>query len=173
MPNKDERTWVHNALELNPDTGEMRLFGIRTVLVDPLTCCQRVDELLGSGGEIIIHFIWFEQGLQVFDKIAKDNPNRTRDEILKKIVDTQPLSGLGITTLTITHQNPLTARIVVKNPPFKTVRGSAKRLISSFWEGVLYGYSDQKVTSRNFRYDKERDEFRFTIITIPTAKLPY
>jgi hypothetical protein len=54
---------------------------------------------------------------------------------------------------------------VIKDPPVKTLKGSQKHLIGSFWAGVLSKYFDKQLTCKEFAYDAEKDEFSCVITT--------
>jgi len=139
--------------------------GIRTQVTNPVPACEKIDKIFGSGGEAIIHYMWHEQGLQLFDQMLKNSPEKTREELLKELVDMQPQTGWGSATVTIVRQNPPTIGIVVKTPPIKTIKGSQKHLIGSFWAGVFTRYFNKQLTSKKFSYNAEKDEFS-CVITI-------
>jgi cysteinyl-tRNA synthetase len=47
----------------------------------------------------------------------------------------------------------------------KTIKGSQKHLIGSFWAGVLSEYFERRLMPKNFNYNSEKDEFS-CLITI-------
>jgi hypothetical protein len=49
--------------------------------------------------------------------------------------------------------------VSIRNPPVKTLRGSQKHVIGSFWAGALSVYFNKPLLSKNLGYDAEKDEF--------------
>jgi len=139
--------------------------GVRALVTNPVPACDKIDNMFGSGGEAIIHYMWFEQGHKFFDQMLQNSPDKTKEELLKELIDVQPKAGWGEVKITIVRNNPPTVEIVVKNPPIKSVKGSQKRLIGSFWAGVFTRYFDRQLTCKNFSYNAEKDEFS-CLITI-------
>jgi len=152
---------VEAKKEVKPDREKckMTFHGVRTQVVNPIPACEKIDKIFGSGGEAIIHYMWFEQGLKLFDQMLQNSPNKTKEELLRELIDAQPQTGWGTATATIVRLNPPTIEIVVKNPPVKTVKGSQKHLIGSFWAGVFTRYFNKQLTCKDFWYNSEKDEF--------------
>jgi len=140
--------------------------GVRAQVTNPIPACEKIDKMFGSGGEAIIHYMWFEQGHKLFDQMLQNSsPNETKEELLKELIDAQPQTGWGTATITIVRNNPPIIEIVVKDPPVKTVKGSQKHLIGSFWAGVFTRYFDKQLTCKEFSYNPERDEFSCLIVS--------
>lgn len=139
--------------------------GIRTQVIAPIPACERIDRMFGSGGEAIIHYMWFEQGFKLFEQMTQNSPEKTKENILRDLVDVQPITGWGVTTATIIRQVPPTVKMVVQDPPVKTLKGSQKHLIGSFWTGAFTKYFDKQLICKEFEYDPEKDEFSCLITT--------
>jgi hypothetical protein len=105
----------------------------------------------------------FEQGRQLFEAMITNSPNKSKEELLKEVVDVQPQAGWGITSVEILSVNPPKIEIGVKNPPVKTLQGSSKHLIGSFWAGVLSKYFNKQLKCAIFSYDEKEDAFRCII----------
>ncbi len=149
----------------NNHKGETTFNGIRTQVIAPIPACERIDRMFGSGGEAIIHYMWFEQGFQLFEQMMRNSPEKSKDNILRDLVDVQPITGWGVIIATILRHVPPTVKIVVKDSPVKTVKGSQKHLIGSFWTGVFTKYFNRQLTCKEFDYDPEKDEFSCLITT--------
>jgi len=143
----------------NREKREMPFHGVRIQMINPIPACEKIDKMFGSGGEAIIHYMWFEQGLKLFDQMLQNSPNKTKEELLKELIDVQPKTGWGTATITIVRPNPPTIEIIVKDSPVKTVQGSQKHLIGSFWAGVFTKYFNTQLTCKDFWYNSEKDEF--------------
>jgi len=146
------------------ETDEIQ-FGVRGLLTNPLSACEKIDKIFGSGGEAIVHHMWFESGHDLFDKMIKSNPNKSAQELLKALIDMQPRTGWGIVSIRTLHASPPIVDVVVKNPAVKTLKGSQKHMIGSFWAGIFSRYFNRQLVCRNFSYDTDRDEFTCTITT--------
>jgi len=145
--------------EAKPDRGKREMYfqGVRVQVTNPIPACEKIDKMFGSGGETIIHYMWFEQGFKLFDQMLQNSLDK--EELLKELIDMQPQTGWGTATITIVRSNPPTIEILVKNPPVKTVKGSQKHLIGSFWAGVFTRYFNKQLTCKDFSYNSEKDEF--------------
>jgi hypothetical protein len=153
------------ALNLNFDyeKGEIRLFGVRIALTNLLPACEKIDKMFGTGAQVIVSCMIFEQGRQLFAAMMRNSPDKSREQLLKEVVDIQPETGWGITSLEILGENPPKIEVTVKNPFVKSLHGSAKHLVGSFWAGVLSEYFDRQLKCANFFYNEKEDEFRCVI----------
>jgi len=156
---ENEETEAQEEEKLHLGKREMTLHGVRFQAVNPIPACEKIDKMFGSGGEAIIHYMWFEQGLDLFEQMLQNSPDQSKEELLKKLIYIQPHTGWGTATITIIHPSPPTIEILVRNPPVKTVKGSQKHLIGSFWAGVFSKYFNKQLTCKNFSYNSEKDEF--------------
>jgi len=138
-------------------------FGIRTLVTNPISACDRLDKMFGSGGEAIVHYMWFESGYSLFDSMAQCNRGRSVEDLLKALIDAQPQMGWGEVVLNVVQRDPPSMNIVVKDPPVKTVKGSQKQMIGSFWAGVFSRCFNKQLTCKNFIYDAQKDELSCAI----------
>lgn len=137
--------------------------GVRALMTTPIPACEKLDRMFGSGGEAIVHHMWFESGHSLFDNMIKRNPSRSLEELLEVLVESQQSGGWGDICVKMIHRNPPMVNIVIGNPAVKTVKGSQKYLIGSFWTGVLSRYFAKQLICKNFEYDARTDEFSCTI----------
>jgi hypothetical protein len=133
--------------------------GVRALTSNPIPACEKIDQIFGSGGEVIIHHMWFEQGKYLFEQMFKNSLEKTKQELLNQLIDDCPQMGWGITKITIDSKDLPAVEITVKNPPVKTLKGSQKHLIGSFWAGILSEYFERQLMPKNFNYNSETDEF--------------
>lgn len=138
-------------------------FGLRTVVTNPVSSCDRLDKMFGSGGEAIVHYMWFESGYSLFDSMVRCNDGKSAEELLRALVDAQPHMGWGEVILNVIQKDPPSLNIVVKDPPVKTMKGSQKQMIGSFWAGVFSRCFDKQLTCKNFNYDAQKDELTCAI----------
>jgi len=160
-----EKTEAEKEAKSDREKCKTTFHGVRTLVTNPIPACEKIDKMFGSGGEAIIHYMWLEQGLTLFDQILQNSPNKTKEELLKELIDTKPQTGWGTASITIVRPNPPTIKIVVKDPPVKTIKGSQKHLIGSFWAGVFTRYFNKQLTCKDFSYSPEKDEFSCLITT--------
>lgn len=142
--------------------GEINL-GMRALMMIPLSGCEKLDRIFGSGGEAIVHHMWFESGQSLFDNMLKCDPRKSLEELLSVLIKVQPSTGWGNISVKIVRAEPPMVDIVVKNSPVKTTKGSQKYLIGSFWAGVLSRYFNRQLICKNFGYDAEKDEFTCSV----------
>lgn len=163
-----EKTECKEETRSNRNKGEIVLFGVRSLVTNPIPACEKIDRLFGSGAEVIVHCMCFEVGYDLFDHMLLYSPNKSKEERLRELIDVQPQTGWGIVAIAIRRVAPPAVEIVVTNPPVKTLKGSQKQLIGSFWAGVFSRYFNRQLVCENFAYNIERDEFS-CIITIQTT----
>ena len=132
---------------------------LKSLVATPIWACEKIDKMFGSGGEAIIHYMWFEQGYKLFEQMQQNSPEKTKEELLKTIIDIQSQLGWGTTKATIVHHTPSTVELVVKNPLVKTLKGSRKHLIGSYWAGIFSKYFNKQLICKDFNYNAEKDEF--------------
>jgi len=162
--NLEAKTKARNERAANLEqNGELRFHGVRGVITNPFSMCDKLDKMFGSGAEAIVHYMWFESGRDIFDNMLKNNQSKSPEELLRTLVDLQPACGWGCLSLKIIRLDPPLADITVKNPPVKTLKGSQKQMVGSFWAGVLSRYFNRQLTSKNFGYNADKDEFSCTI----------
>jgi len=154
-----EKTEVEKEAKPDREKAFRAFHELRIQMINPIPACEKIDKMFGSGGEAIIHYMWFEQGLKLFEQMLQNSPNKTKEELLKELIDVQPQTGWGTATITIVRSNPPTIEIVVKDSPVKTLKGSQKHLIGSFWAGVFTRYFNKQLTCKDFGYNSEKDEF--------------
>jgi hypothetical protein len=151
------------TVKFHPEKGEISILGRRGVLIDMALCCEKLDNMLGSGAEVVLHHMWYGYGYQLFDSIIEKKETAVELKALKKIVKISACMGLGSLDFTIIGKKRPYVEVAVKNPPFKNEKGSAKRSVASFWAGVFSRYFEKKVTCEDFHYDKKEDVFSFTL----------
>jgi len=154
-----EKTEVEKEAKPDREKAFRAFHELRIQMINPIPACEKIDKMFGSGGEAIIHYMWFEQGLKLFEQMLQNSPDKTKEELLKELIDVQPQTGWGTATITIVRSNPPTIEIVVKDSPVKTLKGSQKHLIGSFWAGVFTRYFNKQLTCKDFGYNSEKDEF--------------
>lgn len=147
----------------NVPNSELRFYGNQGIVMIPSAMCEKLDKMFGSGAEAIVHYMLFESGRVTFDNMMRSSQNKSRGELLKALVDLQPCTGWGYASLTIARADPPKVLVSVRNPPVKTLKGSQKHVIGSFWAGVLSVHFSRQLLSRNLGYDAERDEFTCTV----------
>lgn len=145
------------------EKGEIRLFGTRIASRNLLPVCEKIDKMFGTGGEVIVDCMAFEQGRQLFEAMMTNSPNKSKEELLNAMVGIQPQTGWGVTSLEIINDNPPKIEVTVKNPPVKTLQGSSKYLIGSFWAGVLFKYFGQQLKCASFSYSEKEDKLHCII----------
>ena len=150
-------------MKFDYEKGEIRLFGARIAFANLLPACEKIDKMFGTGGEVIINCMAFEQGRQLFEAMMTNNPNKSKEELLKEMGDIQPQAGWGITSLKIVSGNPPKIEVAVKNSPVKTIQGSSKYLTGSFWAGVLSEYFSRQLKCVSFSYNEMEDELHCII----------
>jgi len=162
---ENEKIETKRNVKFDLEKGEIRVLGVRCFLIDPIPSCEKVDRMFGTGAEVIVHNMGFEFGYRFFDSITRNNPEKTRENLLTELVAAAPELGFGAVNIVTARENPPMVKVTVKNPAAKTVKGSQKQLAGSFWAGVLSKYFDKQLTCKDFVYDEKKDELSCVIST--------
>lgn len=158
-----ERIKIHEGIEINPEKGELLVYGVRQVTHAPVQIYREMDLVLGSSADVLVHVVWYREGYREFESALERQKHKTKEEILREVAESDRYQGWGITSYEI--QDQLTPKILlrVKNPPVKSIQGSAIRSISGWWSGAFSKCYEKRVTPHDLRYDADEDEFTCTI----------
>lgn len=162
---KKTKEKTNRNVQFDYERGEIRLFGTRIALIDLVPACKRIDKMFGTGGEVIVNCMAFEQGCQLFEAMMATSPGKSKEELLNEVVSVQPLMGWGVTSLKIVSDSPPRIEVSVKNSPVKTLQGSLKHWMGAFWAGMLSKYFNQQLKCSNFSYDEKEDELSCIVAT--------
>jgi len=162
---ESEKTSAKRYVKFEPEKGEITILGMRGFLMNPVPSCKKLDTMFGTGGEVIVHNTSFEFGCEFFDAMTRNNPEKAKEDLLTDLVSAAPELGYGVVVASTARENPPIIRVTVQNPAAKTVRGSQKYLVGSFWAGVFSRYFGKQLTCKDFHYDEEKDELSCVIST--------
>jgi len=162
---ESEKIEAKRNVKFEPEKGEIRVLGNRCFLMNPVSSCVKLDEMFGTGGEVIVHSTSFKFGYELFESMMSSNPEKPKKNLLTELIAAAPELGYGIVTTTAVRESPPTIKVTVKNPAAKTLKGSPKHLVGSFWAGVFSKYFGIQLTCRDYAYDEEKDELSFVIST--------
>ena len=154
---------IHEGIELNPEKGEMLVYGVRHVTHAPEQIYREIDLVMGSSADVLVHVVWHREGYREFESALERQRDKSKEEILRDVAESDRYEGWGITSYEIQDQPTLKIFLRVKNPPVKSVQGSAIRSITGFWSGVFSKFCDKRVTPHDLRYDADKDEFTCTM----------
>jgi len=151
------------TVEFNPEKGEISILGRRGVIIDVVSCCAKLDEMLGSGAEVVVHHMWYGYGYQLLDSIIEKEGNTLKEKLLKEMIKVSASTGLGKLSFTIIGKKRPFVEVTAENPPFKNEKGSVKRCLASFWAGIFSRYLQKQMICEDFHYDEKADTFTFTL----------
>jgi len=154
---------IHEGMEINPEKGEVLVYGVRHVTHAPEQIYREIDLVMGSSADVLVHVVWYREGYREFESALERQKDKPKEETLREVAESDRYEGWGVTSYEI--QDSLTPKILlrVKNPPVKSVQGSAIRSITGFWAGVFSKFYNKRVTPHDLHYDADKDEFTCTI----------
>lgn len=158
-----EKISIHEGIEINPEKGELLVYGVRHVTHAPEQIYREIDLVIGSAADVLVHVVWYRLGYREFESALEREKDKTKEEILRGVAESDRYEGWGVTSYEI--QDPLTPKILlrVRNPPVKSVEGSAIRSITGFWSGIFSKFYGKRVIPHDLRYDADKDEFKCTM----------
>jgi len=136
---------------------------MNTTDTDPVNLCERMDTMLGSGAEAIVHEMMSAYGYARFGAMLNRHPSNLDEKIASALINKLASSREESLSCTIEDEGIPKIKITIKNPPIKSTKGSAKRLLSSFWAGVFSRYYGKQLNCKDHCYNEGNDEFSFTI----------
>lgn len=150
-------------VEFNLEQGEIVVMGRRGVLLDIVSCCEKLDEMLGTGAEVVIHRMWYGYGCQLLKNVVEKTSDAEKEKLLEELVEMNAAVGLGVLSFTIIGKKRPYVEVTVKNPPFKKIQGSVKRCITSLWAGIFSEYFQKQMVCEEYHYDQKTDTLTFTL----------
>ncbi len=131
--------------------GELRIHGKRYTALDAQALCDHLDSLVGpTVAEVIINNHEYRVGKEDAARFRLERPQATVREIIDTIIETDLLSGVGITKVTI-PENPAYEGpffIEIQNPSVKAAAGAGKALLLSYWCGALSTLFDNEFEAK-------------------------
>jgi hypothetical protein len=127
-------------LVLDRAKGELRIFGKRHTALDAQSLCDHLDSLVGpTVAEVIINNHEFRSGKQDASQFRRERPQATAREIVDIIIETDLLSGTGITKVTTPEGEVKEPGFLleIRNPSVKPSSGCGRALLLSYWCGAL------------------------------------
>lgn len=158
-----EKIKIHEGIEINPEKGELLVYGLRNVTHNPVQIYEEMDRVLGSSAEVVAQVVWHREGYREFESALERQKHKTKDEVLLEVTESDRYQGWGITSYEIQDEKTPSVLLHVKNPPIKSIKGSAIRTITGWWSGAFSKYYDRKLVAHHLQYDPDKDEFTCTI----------
>jgi hypothetical protein len=124
---------------------------------------NEMDLVLGSSGEVLVHVVWYRDGCREFEAAVEREKGMSKDEVLQELAESDRYQGWGVTSFEIQEREPLKILLRVKNPPVKSIQGSAIRTITGWWCGAFSSCYAKRLVPRDLQYDAGKDEFTCTI----------
>jgi hypothetical protein len=155
---------LNNTIELDEKRGEVRLLGLRQMIIDMDALCNHLDTLVGSQvAEVIIKNLELQEGKEEAKRFLRNHPGAKVQEFIELMKRYDALSGVGITSVKFSEHNEDPILIEISNPYIKRTSGSSKSLLFSWWCGVLSGIFHREFDLESITYDAGSDVLKCTI----------
>ena len=139
--------------------------GSRRAAIDVVAFCEELDQLVGPiVAEVMINQCRFRMGKQDVARLRSEKIQATAQEIVDLLVESERLSGIGSTRVTIPENSAQPVEVEVSTPCMTKTSGAAKFFIFGYWSGALSVLLKREMTTANVKYDKEADVLRCQII---------
>jgi hypothetical protein len=144
---------------------EFRLFGQRHAAVNAQALCDHLDSLVGPMvGEVIMNNLESRLGKEDAAKLLEENPKATVDELVKKLVEADLITGMGITKTTIPEDPDAPIRVEIWNPIVRGNKGAAKSFLFSYWSGALSLILRRQLEVKTVDFDEKRKVMKCEIV---------
>jgi len=155
---------VNNGIELDEKRGEVKLLGLRQMVIDMDALCNHLDTLVGNQvAEVIIKNLELQEGKKEAERFLRNHPDAKVEEFIDLMRRYDALSGVGITSVRFSENQDGLIFIEISNPYVKRTTGSSKSLLFSWWCGVLSGILHRELDLESITYDASSDVLKCTI----------
>lgn len=148
---------MEEDLVLDRTKAELRIYGKRQTAIDAQALCDHLDSLVGpTVAEVIINHHEFRSGKQDAERFRRERPQATARGIVDIIIETDLLSGTGITKVTVPEGRVKEGGFIVEiqNPSVKPSSGSGKALLLSYWCGALSFLFDSEYEAKDVLFNE-------------------
>ena len=155
---------MNNGIELDEKRGEVKLLGLRQMVIDMDALCNHLDTLVGNQvAEVIIKNLELQEGKEEAERFLRNHPDAKVEEFIDLMKRYDALSGVGITSVRFSENQDGLIFIEISNPYIKRTTGSSKSLLFSWWCGVLSGILHRELDLESITYDASSDVMKGTI----------
>jgi hypothetical protein len=155
---------LNNNIEFDEKRGEVRLLGLRQMVMNMDALCSHLDTLVGNQvAEVIIRNLELQEGKEEAEKFLQNHPDAKVEEFIDLMERYDALSGVGITSVRLSENQDALASIEISNPYIKRTSGSSKSLLFSWWCGALSAILHRELDLNSITYDADSDVLRCTI----------
>jgi len=150
-----------DKMVLDKPKAEFRLFGQRQALVDVRSLCDHLDSLVGPVvGEVIMHNLESRLGKEDADRVREANPKATVAELLAKLEETDLITGMGVTKVSLPKDPAAEIKLEIWNPIVRGNSGAAKSFLFSWWCGALTSLLGRELDIKMVDYDDKANTLR-------------
>jgi hypothetical protein len=140
------------------DKGELRILGRRHVALDAEALCRHLDTCVGAKvAEVIMNNHEIRLGREQIEYIRAQNPEAAVHQILELILESDRITGFGVTRINLPANNSDPIIVEIDNPPVTRSVGAAKSIAFSYWAGALGALLGRELEVRDAAYDAARN----------------
>jgi hypothetical protein len=155
---------LSNHIEFDEKRGEVRLLGLRQMVMNIDALCSHLDTLVGTQvAEVIMKNLELQEGKEEAERFLRNHPDAKIEEFLDLMKRYDALSGVGITSVRFSENQDARIFIEILNPYIKRTSGSSKSLLFSWWCGALSAILRRELDLESITYDASSDILKCTI----------
>lgn len=147
--------------------GELRILGKRHLAVDAAALCNHLDSLVGpTVAEVIINNHEYRLGKEDAARFRRERPHATVRDIINTIIQTDLLSGVGITKVTVPNNSVPEGPIFIEiqNPSVKAAAGAGKALLLSYWCGAFSTLFEHEFEAKDVSFNEAENVLTAKIV---------
>jgi hypothetical protein len=156
----EEKLW-------DKEKGRLTILGHRHVAIDAQALCDHLDSLLGSQvAQVVMNNHEFRLGKEDAERVRRENPQATIQEIIDQLEEADLISGVGIVNvkLPLDHANSTEVTVEVSDPCVKRTEGASKAFICSYWSGVMSALLGGECEPTNLTYRGDKNILSYRIV---------
>jgi hypothetical protein len=155
---------LSDSIEVDEKRGEVRLMGLRQMVMSMDALCNHLDTLVGSQvAEVIIKNLELQEGKEEAERFLRKHPDGKVQEFIDLMKRYDALSGVGITSVKFSENQDASILIEIFNPYIKRTSGSSKSLLFSWWCGALSAIFHRELDLESITYDATNDVMKCAI----------
>jgi hypothetical protein len=147
------------------EKGELRILGRRHIAIGAEALCRHLESCVGRKvAEVIMNNHGVRLGKEEAEYVRAKNPQATVQQILDILLQSDRMSGFGMTKITLPVNNSDPVNVEVENPAITGTEGAAKMLAFSYWAGALSLLLGREFEIGDATYDQVSSQLKGQLI---------
>jgi hypothetical protein len=113
--------------------------------------------------EVIMNNLESRLGKEDGARLHEENPKAGVNELVQMLIESDLLSGVGVTRVTLPEDQASPITVEISNPSVKGTAGAAKAFLFSWWAGALTSVLGRELEVNNVIYGEGKNVMKCEI----------